>query len=216
VVNAFLGIPGFTLRGVTRNRDKPESLALEKKGVEIVVADIADQDSLRAALAGAHIVFGNTAYPAEEAMKPGMQQRAYELELQQGKNIADAVSTVRSLELFIWSSLSAASKWSEGQYRKVWHFDSKAHVVDYIHANHPRLAKKMSILQMGLFVDNWKNGPILVPWDKVRATTTYTLLTFNNNIGARRLSGVAYPRERRRCISFRCPPRCWKIRSCAY
>ena len=91
----------------------------------------------------------------------------YELEKQQGKNIADAVATVKGLERFVWSSLSNASKWSGGKYTGVYHFDSKAHVVDYINSQHPKLAEKMSILQMGLFVTNWKWGEVAVPWKKV-------------------------------------------------
>lgn len=134
----------------------------------MVEADIENTKSLDAALTGANIVFANTAYPATIAMKPHMQQQAYEVELQQGKNIIDALSKVTTLELFIWSSLSAATKHSGGKYRKVWHFESKAQVVEYVHEKYPRLAEKMSILQMGLFVDNWKNGQIFVPWEKVR------------------------------------------------
>lgn len=134
----------------------------------MVQGDISDPKSLDAALKRATIVFANTAYPSTIAMKPRMQQNAYEVELQQGKNIADAVSGVATLELFIWSSLSAATKHSGGKYQKVWHFDSKAHVVDYVQETYPRLAEKMSILQMGLFVDNWKNGQMFVPWEKVR------------------------------------------------
>jgi hypothetical protein len=133
----------------------------------MVQADISDVHSLQRAVTGANVVFGNTAYPSEIATNAGSQQQAHDIEFKQGQNIADAVSTVGTLELFIWSSLSKSSKWSKGRYMKVWHFDSKAHVVDYIHETHPSLAKKMSILQMGLFANNWKNGQLSVPWFKV-------------------------------------------------
>jgi hypothetical protein len=92
----------------------------------------------------------------------------YELEYQQGKNIADAVaSVVADLDRFIWSSLSNATQWSKGVYKGVYHFDSKAHVVDYIEEKYPHLKAKMSILQMGLFVTNWKWGGVAVPWKMV-------------------------------------------------
>jgi hypothetical protein len=91
----------------------------------------------------------------------------YDLEFQQGKNIADAVATVKSLELFIWSSLSDAKKWSGGKYPGVYHFDCKAHVIDYIKNKYPTLAAKMNVLMMGLFVTNWKWGEVAVPWKKV-------------------------------------------------
>lgn len=45
-------------------------------------------------------------------MSPGQTLRewCYELEVQQGKNIADAVATVEGLEVFIWSGLSDAGR----------------------------------------------------------------------------------------------------------
>jgi hypothetical protein len=55
-------------------------------------------------------------------------------------------------------------------------FDSKAHVVDYINNVHPGLAKKMSILQMGLFITNWKWGQASVPWERVCYTSIYSYL----------------------------------------
>jgi hypothetical protein len=160
--------------------NKPESNALAAQGVEIVAANIDDKSSIKAAMQGASVVFGNTVFndafirptkEIEEQLKPGQSLRewCYETELRQGKNIADAVATLDTLELFVWSSLSNASKWSGGEYKGVYHFDSKAHVVDYIHRDHPALAKKMSLLQLGLFITNWKWGPASIPWQKVRS-----------------------------------------------
>ncbi|KFY18087.1 hypothetical protein V492_00157 [Pseudogymnoascus sp. VKM F-4246] len=177
VANAFLKNGGWKIRGVTRDPSKPASKALAAKGIEIVKGDVDDVDSIKAAVQGASIVYGNTAFseafsnPAMAhiaKLSPGQTLRewCYEKELQQGKNIADAVSTVDSLDLFIWSSLSAAKKWSGGKYAGVFHFDSKADVVEYINSVHPQLAKKMSILQMGLYVTNWKWGQASVPWEK--------------------------------------------------
>jgi len=124
------------------------------------------------------VVFGNTAFnqafisatPADlEKLSPGQTLRewCYELEVQQGKNIVDAVATVEGLELFIWSTLSDANKWSRGKYKGVFHFDSKANVVEYLKEKYPEVEKKTSLLQMGLFVTNWKWGAGAVPWEKV-------------------------------------------------
>ncbi|KAK5724566.1 hypothetical protein LTR15_004612 [Elasticomyces elasticus] len=163
IARVFLQKPGFKVRGVTRDPAKPASQALKKQGVELVQGDVDDVESLKLALRGADIVFGNTAY-SNESVKPGTQQKCYELELQQGKNVADAVATVADrLEMFIWSSLSAATKWSKGRYDKVYHFDSKAHVVDYINEQLPAVAQKMSILQMGLFVNNYGSMKLRIP-----------------------------------------------------
>ncbi|KAL6691252.1 hypothetical protein J3F84DRAFT_397770 [Trichoderma pleuroticola] len=169
VANVFLNETGWKIRGITRDPSKPESKALASKGVEIVKGDLNDVESMKTAVRGASVVFGNTAFPdafgnpsaeniAKLAPGPTLLERCYETELQQGKNIADAVATVDNLELFVWSSLSHAKKWSGGKYTGIYHFDSKAHVVDYINSVHPNLAKKMSLLQLGLYATNWKMG----------------------------------------------------------
>jgi hypothetical protein len=144
-----------------------------------VKGDVDDVDALKVAFKGAHTIFGNTAFsnafvmPTEadiEKLRPNQTLRewCYETEVRQGKNIADAVATVETLELFIWSTLSHASKWSKGKYTGVYHFDSKAVVVEYINEKYPEVAKRTSLLQMGLFTTNWKWGQGAVPWEKVR------------------------------------------------
>jgi hypothetical protein len=70
------------------------------------------------------------------------------------------------LDLFIWSTLSHASKWSKGKYTKVYHFDTKAAVVSYLEEKHPEVWKKTSLLEMGIFATNWKWGRFAVPWEK--------------------------------------------------
>lgn len=55
--------------------------------------------------------------------------------------------------------------------RGVRHFDSKAHVVDYIYEKHPLLGSEMSILQLGLFVTYWKWGQGAVPREKVSSSS---------------------------------------------
>jgi len=165
---------------------------LAAKGVEILKGDANDAASIKAAVQGADVVFGNTAFsdaignPASadlKYLKPGqtIREMSYELELQQGKNIADAVASVGGLEKYIWSSLSDATKWSKGKYKGVYHFDCKAHVVDYINETYPELAKKLSILQMGLFITNWKWGQASIPWEKVRKSLTSLLLNADFN-----------------------------------
>ena len=123
VAHAFQSA-GYRVRGITREPSAPKAIALKAQGMEIVRGDIEDVGSLKKAFQGAQIIFGTTAY-SSEAVKPGNQKACYNLELQQGKNIADAAASVNRLELFIWSSLSDAAKWSEGRYQKVHHFNSK-------------------------------------------------------------------------------------------
>jgi hypothetical protein len=178
VAKAFVKDPSYKIRGITRDPTKPESQALIAQGIEIVKGDVEDVGTLKSAFKGAHTIFGNTAFsnamvqPTEAdlaKLKPNQTLRewCYESEVQQGKNIADAVAMVEDLKLFIWSSLSHSTKWSKGKYTGVYHFDSKAAVVEYINQMYPEVAKKMSLLQMGLFITNWKWGQAAVPWEKV-------------------------------------------------
>ncbi|KAM0253874.1 hypothetical protein ACHAQJ_007105 [Trichoderma viride] len=178
VAEVFLNKPGWKVKGLTRNPSSPASQALSAKGVEIIQADVNDVDSLKAAFQGADIIFGNTLFsdamanpksPDLALLKPGQSTRelSYELELQHGKNIADAAASVPNLDMLIWSSLCDATKWSKGKYTGVYHFDCKTHVVDYINATYPELAQKTSLLTMGLFMTNWKWGQTSVPWEKL-------------------------------------------------
>jgi hypothetical protein len=70
---------------------------------------------------GADVVFATTAFndafvrasPSDlEKLTPRQTLREcyYELDVHQGKNIADAVATVEGLEVFIWSGLSDAGR----------------------------------------------------------------------------------------------------------
>jgi hypothetical protein len=152
---------------VNRDPSKPECKALEQKGVEVVNGSFDDTDSMIAAFQGANVVFGVTDFWAPffnpkviDNLPPGqlINQYCYDLELQYGKNIADAVATIAdtTLEHYIWSSLSDVKKWSDGKYTWVYHFDSKAHVYDYIKETLPNLAQKTSSVQIGHYADNWK------------------------------------------------------------
>ncbi|KAL2061271.1 hypothetical protein VTL71DRAFT_7544 [Oculimacula yallundae] len=180
VAQSFLADPTWKIRGTSRDPKKASSLALIAKGIEIVPGDVDDVESLKAAFKGATLIFGNTAFSNDDAfamttdadrekLAPGQTPRewAYELEVQQGKNIVDAAATATdTLELFIWSALSHAKKWSKGKYAGVYHFDSKATVTEYLNEQYPKLAAKTSLLQLGLFITNWKWGQGAVPWEK--------------------------------------------------
>ncbi|PVH87782.1 hypothetical protein DL98DRAFT_525075 [Cadophora sp. DSE1049] len=61
-------------------------------------------------------------------------------------------------------------KWSGGKYPGIYHFNSKSVVVDYIKDKYPDLTAKMSLLQLGWFVTNWKRSRVAVPWEKVKLT----------------------------------------------
>ena len=83
----------FKIRGITRDPSKPNAKALEAQGVECVAGDINDKASIKAAFHGAYAIFAMTNY---------WEKMDAELEMQQGRNIADLakVSIVTPPTLF--------------------------------------------------------------------------------------------------------------------
>ncbi|KAK8858378.1 hypothetical protein IAR55_002605 [Kwoniella newhampshirensis] len=116
VINAVLGDPKarkeFALRAITRDTSKPSAKALAGKGVETVTADLADKASLVKAFEGAYAVFSVTDYWATLDKS---------IELQQGKNVADAAK----VSFNFWNT-------TNGKLSNIEHFDSKAAVEEYI------------------------------------------------------------------------------------
>ena len=176
MANTFLSQPEWKVRGITRNPASKAARAYAQKGVQVVQGDLNDTKSLIAAFGGANVIFAVTDFwapvsdpAAQEAAKAAgkvINEYAYDLEMQQGKNIADAASdasVMQTLERFVYSSLSDAKKWSKGKYTWVYHFDGKAAVVDYVKREKEDLARKMSTVQIGEYADNWKKYPALGP-----------------------------------------------------
>ncbi|GIZ44663.1 hypothetical protein CKM354_000785400 [Cercospora kikuchii] len=174
VAETFLKESGWRVRGISRDAEKPESKALSARGVEIVEADLNNTESLKATFQGAHVVFGNTVFPLVQAwtsspqLRPNqtIQEWSYEREVIHGKNLADALAGINTLEQYIWSTLSNARERSAGRYRHVYHFDSKGAVVQYMQEVQPEFFTRTSFLQMGLFLSNWKLGSVNIPWQR--------------------------------------------------
>lgn len=101
----------------------------------------------------------------EKAAKAGISCRkfAYDVEYQQGKNIADAAAAVvggLDENGFLASTLSHAGKCSKGRFKELYHFDAKADAFpDYVNERHPSLAKKMSLIQTGYFTSSYHYAP---------------------------------------------------------
>ncbi len=178
VAEVFLRDPTYKIRGISRDPSKPSSQTWSSKGVEMVAGDLNDVDSLKSAFSGANVIFGVTDFwqgandPVnhEKAAKEGrtINEICYDIEVQQGKNIVDAAaSTVDTLDRFVLSTLSHARKWSKGKITWNFHFDAKWAAVEYLRATYPELDKKTSLLQVALFMTNWKMGATMAP-QKVR------------------------------------------------
>ncbi|KAF7885865.1 uncharacterized protein EAF02_004374 [Botrytis sinoallii] len=174
IAETFLRFPEWRVRGTTRNPASPAAQVLAEKGVEIVQADFDDRPSLSSAFQGATVIYSNTDFfvhlftGISTGAPPGrtVLEHAYDREVAQGINIAEAAaspSVLETLEYFIYSSLSDATKWSKGKYTSVYHFDSKAETVRQIESRFPDLAARMSTLQMGYYVTNWKAFPPMAP-----------------------------------------------------
>jgi hypothetical protein len=146
------------------------------KGFEIVKADLDDKASLTAAFKGANAIFAVTDFwqhflKAENhilATQAGrsINEYSFDLEVAQGINIADAAAdatVTKTLDHFIFSSLSDVRKWSRGKYTQAYHFDSKAEIEYHIKTKLPRLAVKLSTVQIGSYATNWKNMAALGP-----------------------------------------------------
>ncbi|KAK2768737.1 hypothetical protein FQN54_000593 [Arachnomyces sp. PD_36] len=173
VAQRFLKDPTYNIRGLTRNPSSAAAQTLAAQGVEIIQADLDDTPSLQSAFAGANIIFSVTDYwepffrpdCREKAAEKGVSCRryAYDVEFQQGKNIADAAAqTVDTLEEngLIASTLSHAGECSGGNFKELYHFDAKADVFpNYVQQNYPELARKMSCVQTGYFTSSYKLVP---------------------------------------------------------
>ncbi|KZL73585.1 NmrA-like family protein, partial [Colletotrichum tofieldiae] len=169
VADVFLKERGWHVRGLTRDPSKPSSQAWATKGVELVKADLNDVFTLIPAFAQSTVIFGVTDFwgvvwdPKYQALSGStgrpINEIAYDLEVQQAKNIIDAAnSTIETVDRFVFSTLSATKQWSKGKYTHNFHFDAKWEGVKYLKATYPALDKKTSLLQVGLYIDNWKKG----------------------------------------------------------
>ncbi|KAL2021767.1 hypothetical protein VTK56DRAFT_6710 [Thermocarpiscus australiensis] len=173
VARRFLQDPQYAVRGLTRDPSSAASQELAALGAEMVRADLDDVESLKAAFAGANVIFSVTQY-WEPFFRPDCRQRArklgvscrryaYDVEYRQGKNIADAAATVAETlddNGFLVSTLSHATRCSKGAIKDLYHFDAKADIFpDYVAATYPALAAKMSCIQTGFFTTSHRILP---------------------------------------------------------
>ncbi|KAI3081247.1 hypothetical protein CBS147353_3004 [Aspergillus niger] len=182
IASRFLHDPTYHIIGLTRNPTSPIAQSLSAQGIEILPADLNDPTTLIPAFRGANLIFSVTNYwepffradCRKQAAERGISCRryAYEVELQQGKNIADAAAaTVDSLDEngFVVSTLSHAAVCSGGRFGELYHFDAKAEVFpNYVRERYPKLAGKMSCVQTGYFMTSYR----LVPGAYFRKKTT--------------------------------------------
>ncbi|EOO02418.1 putative -like family protein [Phaeoacremonium minimum UCRPA7] len=182
VADVYLKTPGWRVRGVTRNPSSAAAKEWEAKGVEIVPGDLNNTESLAEAFQGADAIFGVTDFwtsfkdPASQTKKKADQnilQYCFEVERQQGINLADAAATVPNLSRFVLSSMADANKWSKGKFNELYHMDSKAQAADYAKSL-PALKSKFSQVQAPIYYNLlWEWGLPTTP--KRQADGTYRI-----------------------------------------
>jgi uncharacterized protein YbjT (DUF2867 family) len=113
---------GWTVRALTRGRNREAADSLIEKGAKVVIGDINDRISLDKAVNGVYGVFAVTAF-AEDGPA---------FELQRGKNLAVSAK-IHGVEHFIFSSVASADR-NTG----IPHFDSKREIeIDIMHLELP-------------------------------------------------------------------------------
>ena len=198
LAHAFLSLPDWHVRGLTRNPDSASAKALAAKGAELVQANLEDPESLSRAFAGATTIFVNTDFwaPYGAAMASGetrerASQIGFETEFLHAKNAADAAAKIPTLRLFIYSALGPMKAVSGGKYSHSGHWDSKAAAADYIEKQIPELARKTSFVYPGAYHtnpllyphrsgDEWVHtmpGPITTNFPVIDTEVTFGLLT---------------------------------------
>lgn len=177
VARTFLSLPGWHVRGITRNLSSTTAQTLAQAGVELVQGDLDDKASLIRAFEGANVIFANTDFFApffqvigstdpQLSSTAAKQQHACDREVAQGMNIAEAAETpsvLKTLERFIFSSLCDSKKLSGGKYPGVYHHNSKAEMERLIEQRCPGVFARMSTVHLGNYVTNWRFFPKMMP-----------------------------------------------------
>ena len=140
---------GRTVRALVRDPDAPAARALRRAGADLVVGDLDDPASLRAAMGGAHGVF----LVLTMMVGPRISPEGVVAEERRGKTVAD-LAREAGVEHLVYSSLNGASARSGIPY-----YESKARIEEHIHA----LGLPATILRPVSFMDNFAtyNRPVL-------------------------------------------------------
>jgi nucleoside-diphosphate-sugar epimerase len=122
VVDSALAAGHYHVRAITRNTSSAKAQALRDAGAEVVSADLNDEASLVAAFAGSSAIYAVTDF--FEPFAAHGPEKGMEIEISQGKNLANAAFKTPSLRHYIWSTLPNGKEISKGKYL-VPHFEAK-------------------------------------------------------------------------------------------
>lgn len=159
VIDALLKDSNFSIRAITRNPSSDAAKLLATKGVEVVKADVNDLASLTSAFAGSSAIYAVTDF--FEPFGHFGPEKAVEIEIQQGINLAKAAAATSTLEHYIWSTLPNGKKVSGGNY-VIPHFEAKNRIDDYIKADEALFAKT-TFLWVTFYASNYY-FPMFTPY----------------------------------------------------
>ncbi|KAJ0362054.1 hypothetical protein COL26b_013501 [Colletotrichum chrysophilum] len=168
VVNAFLNEAGWKVRGTTRNTSSEKAKALSAKGVEVVSANLNDEESLEKAFQGATAIFAFTDY-YETFFELG-DEKSLELEFAQGQKIARAAAKNQSLQRLVFSAGPHTSMITNGE-AICPHLEGKGRIVTYVTQEMPDLAAKTTFAVFTVFANNALLYDIFKPIYVVRRAT---------------------------------------------
>jgi len=139
VVDYLLASGEFKVRGVTRDLKSAAAEALTKKGVEVVVGNLLEPETLKKSVAGSYGVFAVTQF---------WEQRGKETEIV--KNLIDIAKEAK-ITHFIWSTLPNLDVESKGKYTfSGW--SDKARADDYVKK---ACFKYHTFVAAPLYYQNW-------------------------------------------------------------
>ncbi|KAJ0340148.1 hypothetical protein COL154_010453 [Colletotrichum chrysophilum] len=177
VVNAFLNEAGWKVRGTTRNTSSEKAKALSAKGVEVVSANLNDEESLEKAFQGATAIFAFTDY-YETFFELG-DEKSLELEFAQGQKIARAAAKNQSLQRLVFSAGPHTSMITNGE-AICPHLEGKGRIVTYVTQEMPDLAAKTTFAVFTVFANNALLYDIFKPiyvWEGITIVEGMDLLT---------------------------------------
>ncbi|KAF4637874.1 hypothetical protein G7Y89_g207 [Cudoniella acicularis] len=151
VVDIFLKEPGWKVRGTTRSTSSQKAKALAAKGVEMVSANLNDEESLERAFQGATAIFAFTDY--YDTFFDLGPEKSINMEFEQGKRIARAATKAQSLQRLVLSCGPHTSLITQGE-AVCPHFEGKGRFVTHITSEMPDLAAKTTFAVFTIFANN--------------------------------------------------------------
>ena len=127
---------GFKVRALTRNQDSEGAQALAGQGAEVVQGDMEDRSDMDRVLEGTYGVFSVQTF----------WEAGYDLEVKQGKTLADAAKAA-GVEHFVYSSVGSAHRETG-----IPHFDSKWEIEEHVR----EVGLPYTILRPVFFMQNWE------------------------------------------------------------